>query len=302
MSANYFWQDGEKVYFEEAGNEITIHADNEQTARDLGYRSGVELESVEQVAPTLVRARVPKDRDRGMARLREEGVVHHVYRPPGETDAEYLITDTFFIKFQTDTPARTIQQYLREESLEVVDDMGDGTLLVRVTDATGRNPIKTANSAAQRDDVEYAEPNLVRTLQKFLFIPADPLFPRQWHLHAPDDGEELVHGADISAPEAWETTRGVRSVVISVADDGCDVTHPDFIGPGKIAGKLNAMASGQSVVFDDQVMPQAGDYHGTPCTGVAVAEQNGQGTVGVAPGCALLAVRFPLSFTDAQMV
>jgi hypothetical protein len=65
---------------------------------------------------------------------------------------------------------------------------------------------------------------------------------------------------------------------------------------------MNVVAVGSSHIdVDDQVMPQPGDYHGTPCTGVAVAEHNGTGVVGVAPGCALLAVRFPLNISDSQM-
>jgi len=51
------------------------------------------------------------------------------------------------------------------------------------------------------------------------------------------------------------------------------------------------------------VSPRPGDYHGTPCLGVAVAEGNGTGVVGVAPGCSLVAVRFPLqTMTDAHLI
>ena len=33
------------------------------------------------------------------------------------------------------------------------------------------------------------------------------------------------------------------------------------------------------------------DNHGTACAGVAVAEENGFGVVGAAPGCALMPIR-----------
>jgi hypothetical protein len=102
--------------------------------------------------------------------------------------------------------------------------------LVRVTDATGRNPIRTANAAASRDDVEYAEPNRIRPLTKFAFIPPDDLFSRQWHLHTPLAGPDLVAGAGIFAPEAWDLTRGRRDIDAAVADDAFDLTHPDFQG------------------------------------------------------------------------
>ncbi|RCJ37335.1 hypothetical protein A6770_14480 [Nostoc minutum NIES-26] len=303
MSTNeYFWQGGRKIPIEQAESNITLHASDVEAAQAATEQAGVGLEAINRVGPELFRATVSSDRDASIARLRQSGnVVHHIYRTPGEPDSEYLITDTFFIKFKPGTTAQTIQQFLQDEKVEVVEDLGQNILLVRVTTATGRNPIKTANKAATRDDVEYAEPNLVRQLQKFAFIPADELFSQQWHLHAPQDGTDLVAGADIFAPDAWEITRGSREIVICVADDGFDLTHPDFQGVNKVVGRLNAFESNGNVFFTEDVMPKPGDYHGTPCAGVAIAEINGQGTVGVAPGCAFLPVRFPLQFDDAAM-
>jgi subtilisin-like proprotein convertase family protein/subtilisin family serine protease len=300
---NYFWQGGRKILIEQKESEITLHAADVETAQMAADQAGVSLEQLDQVGPELIRASVSSDRNGSMTQLRQSGsVVHHVYQTPGETDSEYLITDTFFIRFKPATPAQTIDQYIRDESLEVVQDLGQNTYLLRVTTTTGRNPIKTANLAAARQDVEYAEPNLVRRLQRFGFIPADPWFSQQWHLHAPQDGFDLVAGAGIFAPDAWDLTRGSREIVICVADDGFDLTHPDFQGEGKVVGQLNAFESNGTVFFTSDVLPKRGDYHGTPCAGVALAEINGQGTVGVAPGCAFLAVRFPLSFDDAAMI
>lgn len=302
-TSDYFWQGGRKIPIAEASSDITVHAADPDAARSAADRAGVALAEVGKVAPGLVRATVTGDRDAAMARLRAaDNVVHHVYRATADPASEYLITDTFFVKFKPGTAAAAVARFLREEHLELVRDLGDDTLLVRVTTATGKNPIKTANGAAQRGEVEYAEPNLVRRLQRFAFIPGDAFFKRQWHLSAPAAGTDLALGAGIFAPEAWEITRGGRDVVIAVADDGFDVTHPDFQGAGKIAGRLNARLSGNRVLFDDNVLPRAGDYHGTPCAGVALAEINGQGTVGVAPGCAFLAVRFPLDFDDDAMI
>ena len=184
--------------------------------------------------------------------------------------------------------------------------MGNKTFLVRVTDATGKNPIRAANAAQESSDVEYAEPNLVRPLTRF-FIPTDELFSSQWHLHAPTAATHLVAGAGIFATQAWDITRGRRDVVIAVADDGFDMTHPDFQGDAKVVARLNANLRGgnnnAAIDWDADVQPRAGDYHGTPCLGVAVAEGNGSGVVGVAPGCALVAVRFPLqAMTDAHFI
>ncbi|WP_363318816.1 S8 family serine peptidase [Microcoleus sp. CAWBG51] len=78
----------------------------------------------------------------------------------------------------------------------------------------------------------------------------------------------------------------MRSIVIAIADDSVDLTHPDFQGQGKIVSPIDFKDG------DTSPMPVAeSDNHGTSCAGVAAAEENGKGTVGVAPGCALMPIR-----------
>ena len=301
----YFWQGGRKIEVRQDESQVTIHAENEAEAREAAERAGLELRSAATAAPGLVQAEIIGDRDTAMERLRgQRNIVHHVYRNQNAPEDEYLITDTFFVKFKPETPDHRVNEYLTAEHLDVVQEMGNRTYLVRVTNETGRNPIRAANAAASRDDVEYAEPNLVRRLTRF-FIPTDTLFGTQWHLHAPAAGPDLVAGAGIFAPEAWDTTRGRREIVVAVADDAFDLTHPDFQGEGKVVARLNATipdGPGSSIQWTDDVSPRPGDYHGTPCLGVAVAEGNGTGVVGVAPGCSLVAVRFPLDMSDAHFI
>jgi subtilisin family serine protease len=305
---NYFWQGGRKIEIRKDNSQITIHAATEAAANTAAEEAGIALRTTEPVAPGLVRATIVGDRERSVDQLRaDDHIVHHVYRDQQTGESEYLITDSFFLKFKPDTPESRILEYLAAEHLVVEREMGEKTYLVRVTNATGRNPIRTANAAVTRDDVEYAEPNLIRPLLKFAFIPPDDLFSQQWHLHAPVAEPDLVAGAGIFAPEAWDLTRGRRDVVVAVADDGFDLTHPDFQGEGKVVARLNAIlrdnVSFAAIDWDEDVTPRPGDYHGTPCLGVAVAEGNGTGVVGVAPGCSLLAVRFPLqAMTDAHFI
>ncbi|RPH56871.1 hypothetical protein EHM82_02505, partial [bacterium] len=305
---NYFWQGGRRIEIRQDDAAVTIHAESAAEAESAATRAGVELRAAATAAPGLIQAEVMGDRDGSIDRLRaDDNVVHHVYRDRQEPESEYLITESFFIKFKPETPENRILDYFAAEHLAVEQELGDKTYLARVTAGTGRNPIRTANAAASRNDVEYAEPNLVRRLMRFAFIPPDPLFAQQWHLHAPAAiPPDLVAGAGISAPEAWDLTRGRREIVVAVADDGFDLTHPDFQGDDKVVARLNASIRPQGVNagidWDSNVSPRAGDYHGTPCLGVAVAEGNGTGVVGVAPGCSLVAVRFPLSMSDAHFI
>ena len=225
--------------------------------------------------------------------------------------SEYLITETFFVKFKEGARRADVNKFIKDRALVVVQDIGNRTLLLKVTNESGGSAVRVANEAVERasDLVEFAEPNLIRKLQK-CFIPADDRFASQWHLYAPaSDGSQLLAGADISAPAAWDITLGKREIVVCVADDGFDMTHPDFNGPDKVVGTYNAVINPRPtttkprISWNADVTPQNDDYHGTPCLGVALAEANGNGVVGVAPGCGLLAVRFPLGeFTDADFV
>lgn len=299
----FLWQGGRKIDIEADPAEITMHAADERSARQEAQASGVGISKVRAAGPGLFRAAVT-DVEAGMAKLRaNHHVVHHVYRGCKDPNTEFLITESFFLKFKSSATPENIRDFLQAEHLTLERQLSPRSFLVRVTDATGMNPVRAANKAAERADVEYAEPNLLRTLQP-MFIPVDPLFKQQWHLHAPVNDTDLVAGADIAGPDAWDVVMGTRDIVIAVADDGFDLTHPDLTGPDKITGALNITLTGPSTLTtDDQVQPRGGDYHGTPCAGVALAEHNGVGAVGVAPGCSFLAVRFPLgTMTDDHFV
>ncbi|HJV81429.1 S8 family serine peptidase [Noviherbaspirillum sp.] len=98
-----------------------------------------------------------------------------------------------------------------------------------------------------------------------------------------------------TAPGVHENvTRGERSIVVALIDDGFDLSHPDFDGPGKIVSPKDYV-DGNANPFPEAAHD---DYHGTPCAGVAIAESNGRGVVGVAHGCAFMPVRFPLAADD----
>ena len=211
MTTTYFWQGGRRIEIEQDPTAVTFHAASPEAVAEAAAEADVLIRRPQQVAPGLVQAELPDDRDGSMERLRRDNVLHHVYRLKDQPAHEVLITEYFFFKVKPYTDDAEVQRYLRDERLQIAEIFGPGSFLVRVTDATGRNPIASANAAAAREMVEYAEPNLMRRLTRFQFLPSDPLFPNQWHLHAPADGPDLAAGAGIGAPAAWERTRGRRS-------------------------------------------------------------------------------------------
>ncbi len=92
---------------------------------------------------------------------------------------------------------------------------------------------------------------------------------------------------------------GSSDVVVAVSDDGCQLDHPDFDSNNKFAGWGYFTIAGLVKMGDPGAqtseMYDAGQNHGTSCAGVVAAEVDGQRTVGAAPGCKLLPIKWPSS-------
>ena len=259
------------------------------------------VDEVRRVQNRVFKLRVePEQLDSAMAQVRSKrqgGICHHAYIPKAAENTRYYITEYVVVKFHPNQSKSTIERVLAHVGARLVKEYRDAenTYLLQVTDAAGKNPIKVANTLAEMREVAYAEPNLIDRFQVF-HQPSDTYYPRQWHLDS-WTGPELDAEADVSAPTAWDVTRGSRSIVVAVIDDGFDLSHPDFTGSGKVVFPKDYV-DGDANPFPES---SHGDYHGTPCAGVAIAEENNRGVVGIAPGCAFMPVRFPLTADDDLM-
>ncbi len=109
-------------------------------------------------------------------------------------------------------------------------------------------------------------------------IPNDTHFGQQWTMN------------QINAPDGWDLSTGVNTVIIGVLDQGCDMSHSDlnFDGPGFNAG--TGLNDGSAV-----------GSHGTAVAGIAAAAiNNAQGVAGVAGDCRIHTVAIP-SWSDAEV-
>lgn len=158
------------------------------------------------------------------------------------------------------------------------------TFIFELTRNCRENPIKIANRLMRSAQVLTAEPNIIIETQSH-YRPKDSLYYKQWYLNH-NGGSQLATNSHINVEPAWEITRGIRPVVVAITDDSIDINHSDFQGLGKIVAPRD--------LKDKDFLPLPGtteDNHGTACAGVALAEENGNGIVGVAPGCALMPIR-----------
>src|SRR5262249_54024976 len=119
--------------------------------------------------------------------------------------------------------------------------------------------------------------------------PNDARFGELWGMHNTGQtvgGQVGTVDADIDAPEAWNLTRGSRSVVVAVLDTGIDYNHPDLAAnmwrnPGEIPGNNldddgNGYADdvfGRDFINNDSD-PMDDHFHGTHVAGTIGAVGN----------------------------
>lgn len=154
-------------------------------------------------------------------------------------------------------------------------------------------------------DLAFAEPNFIR--QAFThFTPNDSLYPQHWH-HNNTGQSGGTSGADINAPQAWDTTTGATNVIVAILDVGTETTHPD-LQPNLATNALEIAGNGIDDDGNGYIDDVSGwdfwannnnpgpktafDQHGTPVAGVAVARGNNSlGVVGAAYTSKLLGIR-----------
>lgn len=286
---------GEELALEKVSDRFTVRpatsdATSEEFALTIPAQAHQEIPGRSGMTPPLQEFIVdPSQRDEAMQAARESEDVafaSHVYKLKENPQTLVYLTDQVTIQFAPlvdEETQRAIASLFGLQLLRPVSGIPN-TFVFEVSPQAQENPIKIANRLIGRKEVLTAEPNIVVRQEKH-YRPKDSLYSKQWYLNNLG-GSQMAAGSHISVEKAWDITRGIRSIVVAVADDGFDLNHPDFQGTGKIVAPKD---------FKEQdFLPLPGDdneNHGTACAGVAVAEETGTGIVGVAPGCALMPLR-----------
>lgn len=289
------------------GHPITIEKEEEFFTAIIPNRKAVielvnhsEVKQMKKVFNNIYKIKTTKGTQSNlMNKIRSNNfsqtVAHHAYTPVGDATTRYYITDKIIISFKKRTAKDKITKLFEKHGLQFLKEYEAElpTYLVLVTKDAGMNPVKLTNILADYSEVVSAEPNLVNRFMNF-YTPKDDLYKKQWHLDAKDDIQLVAH-ASVEAAKAWDITKGSRKVVVAVIDDGFDTDHPDLKGDGKKIVHPRDFVDG-----DDNPLPTRArdDYHGTPCAGVAIGEENGEGIMGIAPNCSFLPIRFDLAADD----
>jgi len=169
------------------------------------------------------------------------------------------------------------EQIFKQTGITQTQQLSDTLFTVETLSA--EETLLTCKALQAFHDVAFAHPDFVYQKEK---RSVEPLYNELWHLKNTGQFGGLI-GADINITGAWNITKGV-DVKIAIIDDGFDTAHEDL---------KDAIVAQKDFDYDDNDASYSNthEYHGTLCSGIALARENGKGTVGVAPKSSLIAIK-----------
>lgn len=240
---------------------------------------------------------------------------------PSDSDADSEADDAgplkteVLVRFKPGITRQAIETITTRMNDDVEDRIEAVEGLSVIEDEDNRSADEVVAQYRMLSEVEYAEPNIQikpdhEGAGKHVHA-NDELFYKQWGLfnHGQDGGKS---GADISAMQAWATTKGSGEVVVALLDSGVDYTHPDLAKniwrrPGIIIAYQDEDLTPDGPIDDinglnlleDTGDPMDDNGHGTHCAGIIGAD--GGNEIGVA-GVNWTVKIMPLKFMDAEGV
>ncbi len=288
--AEYFWRGGKKMYIHRKPNAFTVRMRQGANPQTLAEKHNCKkCQSLDRQNLTEFEVDGTRSLEDTLKSLKEDHNVafaSNVYVLDADPDSQLYPTDEITIQFSDEVANEQVEKTLSDFGLEILKQVKgiDNCWVVRLAPHLQKDSIVIANELQELEIVEVAEPNVTISLEKF-YVPTDNLYEDQWHLQH-NGGPQLTDGAHVFAEAAWDVTRGERSIVVAIMDDSVDLDHDDLA----IEDKIVAPRDFQNSDFDPSP-ESSSDNHGTACAGVAVAEENGLGVVGIAPNCALMPIR-----------
>lgn len=204
----------------------------------------------------------------------------------------YLIPDEVTVQFNDELPVEVMEEIITGLGSEIiVEQRTPGYYTVSVPPE--RTLFGMINEFNQREEVVFSEPSEISFDDDLVAPPNDQYFNKLWGLR---NNGQIVNGArgkkgiDIDILDAWDITKGDKSIVLAIIDSGMDMTHPD-LEPNLLP------RNGEDWDFaDSDGSPDDEGSHGTHVCGTAGAMANNRtGIAGVAPNCSLMPLRINLT-------
>lgn len=276
--------------------ELARRMSSEDLSRAFGARAepprgGTEKkdwEAFQNAGWMFVRPSADVDRSlRSRSPIENIEAVQRVFRHPN--GRILLGTDLLSIRLRNEMSEDQAKAILQEEGLEIVRQLRFAPNLFEVRTRPGRrDSLQVSLDLSSNPNIVYAEPQFIEHIPP-RFTPTDPDYGQQWHLNNSGQNGGTA-GADISAEEAWDITRGA-GVQIAIIDNGFDLDHPDLGAAVTDTSGFFRMDGMGNAQFVQDVNGYPDSSHGTFCAGMAIARaNNGEGGCGVANQADFIAV------------
>jgi subtilisin family serine protease len=206
----------------------------------------------------------------------------------GRSGSVAVATNRLNVQLQSALSEEECEAILSEKNLDVLTKLNFAPNLYEIV-AQGREDALAASVELHEDErFTLAEPALIEHIPQRL-TPNDPRYTEQWQWNNTGQNGGAT-GADVSAEEAWESTRG-GGVRVAVIDNGFDADHEDLAaGVSAMSGYFSSSDGGAaaSAAFTQSTARMPDNNHGTFCAGIVGARHNnGNGGCGIAPECEL---------------
>lgn len=297
MSENqevYTYRSGEKVFLKKQPDQFVVQALPDELEEKIG------ISDAKQVSSAASRVTVStNDLEPLMSKSRTIAPTHHAYYI-GNTESEFLITDRVFVTFNKPLSSQEVAAVAGKYGLFILKVYSDLDYLLQLTDQTGMNPVKLIVKLTEDEpQVKIADHVLTHRMNKYqIDLPTDESYANQWHLHTRLQDSEFDPRSSTRCEEAWELlgNYGSPDVVVGLTDDGCKMNHLDFNSEEKFAGwgyfENSRLVTHLDIDADPEKMYEPYNNHGTSCAGVIAAEVDSELTVGSAPECRLLPIKW----------
>lgn len=289
----YTYRDGVKVPLDKSEDQIVVQG----TADEL---AAAGFESVEQISEDSARVAMPSATESAGALESAQLADTQPAYFEAETGQEFLLTDRIFVTFRNEPTDDEFNGFLASYALLELEQYSERDYLFEMTAESGGDPVALVVQLMEEEDlVEIADHDLNYRAETYaVAIPTDPRYAQQWHLHTRLVNSQFDSRSSALCEDAWQLLDryGNSDVVIGVTDDGCLLDHPDFDSQDKFAGwgyfQGRTLFTRESIGADPDLMHQTGSNHGTSCAGVIAGEVDAVLTVGAAPGCRLLPIKW----------
>lgn len=295
----YTYRGGVKVSLEKREDQVIVRSLPDELA-DAGIANAEQVSSASSRVDVPIPVQTPGEP--GMPELAvspDLGRVDPAYYEAA-SGQEFLPTDRILVTFKAPPSDSEFNAFIAKYALIEREHYSDRDYLFQMTENTELDPVSLVVKLMEDEAmVEVADHDLnYRANVYAVAIPIDPQYVKQWHLHTRLNDPQFDQRASSRCEDAWQilNSYGSETVVVGVTDDGCLLEHQDFDSSTKFAGwgyfQGTSLITRESIGAQPQMMYQQNSNHGTACAGVIAGEADSVLTVGAAPGCRLLPIKW----------